>query len=67
MSLQSLKPHVSNGQLIMDEPTDIPEGSEIELVIANVDYNLNERERECACIALCESPGRARSEAAAVR
>ena len=30
----------------MDEPTDIPEGSEIELVIADDDENLDEKERE---------------------
>ncbi len=30
----------------MDEPTDIPEGSEIELVIADDGDNLDEKERE---------------------
>jgi hypothetical protein len=30
----------------MDEPTDIPEGSEIELVIAADEENLDEKERE---------------------
>jgi hypothetical protein len=30
----------------MDEPTDIPEGSKIELVIADDADNLDERERE---------------------
>jgi hypothetical protein len=46
MSLQTLKAHVRNGRLIMDEPTDIPEGSEIELVIADDEDNLDEKERE---------------------
>ena len=45
--MQTLKAHVRNGRLIMDEPTDIPEGSEIELVIADDDDdNLDDKERE---------------------
>jgi hypothetical protein len=44
--MQTLKAHVRNGRLIMDEPTDIPEGSEIELVIADDEDNLDEQERE---------------------
>jgi hypothetical protein len=44
--MQTLKAHVRNGRLIMDEPTDIPEGSEIELVIAGDEDNLDEKERE---------------------
>ena len=44
--MQTLKAHVRNGRLIMDEPTDIPEGSEIELVIADDEENLDEKERE---------------------
>jgi hypothetical protein len=43
--MQTLKAHVRNGRLIMDEPTDIPEGSEIELVIADDEDNEKERER----------------------
>jgi hypothetical protein len=41
---------------MMDEPTDIPEGSKIELVIADDEDNLDEK-NESVCIALCESPG----------
>jgi hypothetical protein len=44
--MQTLKAHVRNGRLIMDEPTDIPEGSEIELVIADDEENLDEKEQE---------------------
>ncbi len=44
--MQTLKAHVRNGRLIMNEPADIPEGSEIELVIADDEDNLDERERE---------------------
>lgn len=32
MTMQSLKAHVKNGRLLLDEPTDLPEGEEIELV-----------------------------------
>ena len=30
--MQPLKAHVKNGRLVLDEPTDLPEGKEIELV-----------------------------------
>jgi hypothetical protein len=46
MSMRTLKAHVRNGRLIMNEPTDIQEGSEIELAIADDEDNLDEQERE---------------------
>jgi hypothetical protein len=30
--MQALKAHVHNGRLVLDEPTDLPEGREVELV-----------------------------------
>jgi hypothetical protein len=30
--MQPLKAHVRNGRLVLDEPTDLPEGEEVELV-----------------------------------
>src|SRR5258708_25630409 len=30
--MQPLKAHVHNGRLVLDEPTDLPEGEEVELV-----------------------------------
>jgi hypothetical protein len=36
-SMQSLKAHVKNGRLLLDEPTDLPEGEVIELVRAEAD------------------------------
>lgn len=30
--MAALKAHVRNGRLVLDEPTDLPEGSEVELV-----------------------------------
>ena len=32
ITMQPLKAHVKNGRLVLDEPTDLPEGEEIELV-----------------------------------
>ena len=32
MTMLPLKAHVKNGRLVLDEPTDLPEGEEIELV-----------------------------------
>jgi hypothetical protein len=33
--MQSLKGHVKNGRLLLDEPTDLPEGEVIELMPVN--------------------------------
>jgi len=35
MTMQSLKAHVHNGRLVLDEPTDLPEGQIVELVRAD--------------------------------
>ena len=49
--MQPLKAHVHNGRLVLDEPTDLPEGEVIELMpvdevlAAGGDY-LDEEERE---------------------
>lgn len=43
--MQPLKAHVKNGRLLLDEPTDLPEGEVIELVPADPDeMNADERE-----------------------
>ena len=34
-TMQSLKAHVHNGRLVLDEPTDLPEGEIVELVRAD--------------------------------
>jgi len=31
--MQPLKAHVHNGRLVLDEPTELPEGEEVELVL----------------------------------
>jgi hypothetical protein len=43
--MQPLKAHVKNGRLILDEPTDLPEGSEIEIVLVQDDLEPAERAR----------------------
>ena len=35
MTMQPLRAHVKNGRLVLDEPTDLPEGEVIELVRAD--------------------------------
>jgi hypothetical protein len=48
--MQPLKAHVRNGRLLLDEPTDLPEGDVIELVqldqvLANGGDDLDDEER----------------------
>jgi hypothetical protein len=42
--MQSLRAHVHNGRLVLDEPTDLPEGAEVELIPADSD-ELDEGDR----------------------
>jgi len=44
MGMQPLKAHVHNGRLV-DEPTDLPEGSEVEIVLVVDDLEPSERAR----------------------
>ncbi len=37
MTMQSLKAHVKNGRLVLDEPTELPEGAEVNLSIVDGD------------------------------
>ena len=48
--MQPLKAHVKNGRLVMDEPTELPEGTEVELVVADDDFDAEERARLLAAI-----------------
>lgn len=41
----TLRAHVHNGRLVLDEETDLPEGSEVELVLADAGDELDARER----------------------
>jgi hypothetical protein len=41
----TLKARVRSGRLIMDEPVDLPEGTEVELVLADDGDSLREEDR----------------------
>jgi hypothetical protein len=41
--MQALKVQVRNGRLVLDEPTDLPEGAEVEVVV--IDDELSPEER----------------------
>lgn len=44
--MQSLKAHVKSGRLVLDEPTELPEGSEVELMaVDDDDFDPEERAR----------------------
>jgi hypothetical protein len=43
--MSTIRARVRNGRLIVDEPTDLPEGAELDLVIDDVSDSLDEAER----------------------
>lgn len=45
MTMQPLKAHVKNGRLVLDEPTDLPEGTEVEVLALDQDFDPEERAR----------------------
>ncbi len=44
-AMRALKAHVRGGRLVLDEPTELPEGAEVELVPIDDDLDSEERER----------------------
>lgn len=42
---RALKAHVKNGRLLLDEPTDLPDGSEVELTLVEEEFDREERAR----------------------
>jgi hypothetical protein len=48
--MRPLKAHVHNGRLVLDEPTDLPEGAEVELLAVDDDFDLEERARLLAAV-----------------
>jgi hypothetical protein len=44
-AMQSFKARVHNGRLVLDEPTDLPEGTEVELMPVDGDFDSEERAR----------------------
>jgi hypothetical protein len=53
--MSTLRAFVRNRRLIMNEPTDLPEGTEIELVAIDSADELDEEERTCLHAALQRS------------
>lgn len=43
--MQPLKAHVKNGRLLLDEPTDLPDGTEVTVTIADDDLDDEDRAR----------------------
>lgn len=43
--MRSLKARVVNGRLVMDEPSDLPEGTELDLVVADDGDEMSDAER----------------------
>ena len=41
--MRVLKAHVRSGRLVLDEPTDLPEGSEVQVVVDEDDFDDAER------------------------
>jgi len=46
--MKTLKAHVKDGRLKLDEPTDFPEGTEFDLTIADPEDELDEQ--DCAAL-----------------
>ncbi len=45
MTMQPLKAQVKNGRLVLDEPTDLPEGTEVEVLALDQDFDPEDRAR----------------------
>jgi hypothetical protein len=45
MAMRELKARVKNGRIVVDEPTDLPEGTELDLVVADPGDDLDDEER----------------------
>ncbi len=41
--MQPLKAHVKDGRIVLDEPTDLPEGAEVELIVIGDELTSEER------------------------
>jgi hypothetical protein len=42
-TMRALKAHVEGGRLLVDEPTDLPEGAEVEVAVVGDDLSPEER------------------------
>lgn len=53
----TLKGRVKAGRLVIDEPVDLPDGSEVELAVVDPGDDLDDSERERLHAALVEAQG----------
>jgi hypothetical protein len=66
IEMRVLKAHVRGGRVVLDEPTDLPEGTEIQLVPVD-DYGMTSEERDALDAALDEAEAEgARGEVASL-
>ncbi len=56
---RALKAHVKGGRLLLDEPTDLPDGAEVRVALVD-DDDLDDAERARLHAALTEAESRAR-------
>ena len=56
---RALKAHVKNGRLLLDEPTDLPDGAEVELTLVDDELDPEERARLDAALELSMAQARA--------
>lgn len=52
--MQAFKAHVRSGRIVADDPTDLPEGTELQLLVANEFDFINDDEREALHEALAK-------------
>jgi hypothetical protein len=52
--MHALKARVHNGRLTLDEPTTLPEGSEVEISVADAEDDLDEAQRAALLAAIDE-------------
>ena len=53
--MSTIRARVRNGRLVVDEPTDLPEGSELNLVIDDAGDSLDEAERTALDTAIAQA------------
>jgi len=56
--MRALKAHVRSGRIVVDEPTDLPEGTEVQLVPVD-EYGMTSEERDALDAALDEAEAEA--------
>ncbi|MGB8930208.1 MAG: hypothetical protein WCC48_03035 [Anaeromyxobacteraceae bacterium] len=56
---RALKAHVKGGRLLLDEPTDLPDGAEVELTLVEDEFDPEDRARLDAALELSMAQARA--------